>query len=50
MEPLEKHHIYEADVLQVVSAKHVDAEKLYTGDKQVHDVVTEEGISSVYLG
>jgi predicted nucleic acid-binding protein len=47
---IEKYHVYEADALQVVSAKHVGAEKLYTGDKQVHEVAAREGISTVYLG
>lgn len=46
----EKYHIYEADALQVVSAEHVNAEGLYTGDKQVDKVAVEEGITSTYLG
>jgi len=46
----EKYHIYEADALQVVSAKYVKANKLYTGDKQVQEVATKEGINSIYLG
>ena len=46
---IEKYHIYIADALQVVSAKHIGAQKLYTGDKQVHKIAVEEGINSVYL-
>lgn len=46
---IEKYHVYEADALQIVSAKRVDAKKLYTGDKQVHEIATKEGISSIYL-
>jgi len=47
---IEKHHIYEADALQIVSAKYVKASKLYTGDKQVQEVAAKEGISSAYVG
>lgn len=47
---IEKYHIYEADALQIVSAKHVRAQKLYTGDKQVHEVAVREGVNSIYLG
>jgi len=47
---IEKYHVYVADALQIVSAKYVKANKLYTGDKQVHEVATKEGIESMYLG
>ena len=47
---IEKYHIYIADALQVISAKHVGAQKLYTGDKQVHEIAVKEGINSIYLG
>jgi len=46
---IEKYHIYEADALQIVSAKHVKAKELYTGDKQVHEIAIKEGIKSTYL-
>jgi predicted nucleic acid-binding protein len=47
---IEKYHVYEADALQIVSARYVGAEKLYTGDKRVYEVAAKEGINSVYLG
>ncbi len=47
---IEKYHVYEADALQIVSAKYIGAHKLYTGDKQVHEVAVKEGINSIYLG
>ncbi len=46
---IEKYHIYEADALQIVSAKRINAQKLYTGDRQVHEIATREGINSIYL-
>jgi len=46
---IEKYHLYVADALQVVTAKHVRAQTLYTGDKHVHEVAIKEGISSAYL-
>ncbi len=46
---IEKYHVYEADALQIVSAKRIDVKKLYTGDKQVHEIATREGINSIYL-
>jgi len=47
---VEKYHVCEADVLQIVSARHVSAGELYTGDKQVHEAALREGIDSTYLG
>ena len=47
---IKKHHIYEADALQIVSAKHVEAHKLYTADRQVHEVSVKEGVNSEYIG
>jgi len=46
---IEKYHVYVAEALQVVTAKHVGAQNLYTGDKQVHEVAVKEGIRSIYL-
>jgi predicted nucleic acid-binding protein len=46
---LEKYHIYQADALQVVSAKYVKASKIYTGDRSLHDVALAEGLHSVML-
>ncbi len=47
---IEKHHIYEADAVQVASAKHVGATLFLTGDERLHQVAVNEGLSSVYLG
>ncbi|RLG85489.1 MAG: hypothetical protein DRO15_07445 [Thermoprotei archaeon] len=46
---IEKYHVYEADALQIVSAKHIGAHKLYTGNKQVYEIALKEGINSIYL-
>jgi predicted nucleic acid-binding protein len=46
---IEKHHIYEADALQVASAKHVGAELFLTGDKRLNEVALAENLNSVYL-
>lgn len=46
---IEKYHVYEADALQIISAKYIGAKKLYTGDKQVHEIAVKEGINSIYL-
>ncbi len=34
---IEKYHIYEADALQIVSAKRVRVDLLYTGDRRVYE-------------
>ncbi len=47
---IEKHHLYEADALQIVTARYVNADSLYTGDKKLHEIAVNEGIKSVYLG
>jgi len=46
---IEKYYLYVADALQVVTAKHVGAQTLYTGGKHVHEVGVKEGIGSVYF-
>ena len=46
---VEKYHVYEADALQVVSAKYVGALRLYTGDEQVHGMSLGEGVSSILV-
>lgn len=45
---MKKYHVHEADALQIVSAKHIEAQRLYTGDKQVHEIAVKEGIDSTY--
>ncbi len=47
---IETEHIYEADALQIVSAKYIKATNFLTGDKRLHKVALSEGIPSVYLG
>ncbi|MDH7555740.1 MAG: type II toxin-antitoxin system VapC family toxin [Candidatus Methanosuratincola sp.] len=44
---LERHHIYEADALQLVSARHIKAQNFYTADANLHEAATKEGIGSV---
>ena len=47
---LQRHHIYQADALQIVSAKYGSAEEFYTADKRLHRVASEEGLNSILLG
>jgi predicted nucleic acid-binding protein len=47
---VERHHIYEADALQIASAKHLGADQLLSGDKRLVDVSNEEGVKAAYLG
>ncbi|WFO74887.1 type II toxin-antitoxin system VapC family toxin [Desulfurococcaceae archaeon MEX13E-LK6-19] len=46
---VEKHHIYEADAIQVASAKYINASHFLTGDKQLHEIAVKEGLNSIYL-
>ena len=46
---VEKHHMYQADALQIVSAKAVNALEFYTGDRKLHNAAVEEGLKSHYL-
>jgi len=48
-ELVEKHHIYQADALQIVSAKHTNASEMYTGDEDLHRAAAAEGVRSVVL-
>ncbi len=47
---IEKYHIYQADALQIVSAKYVRVERFYTADKRLHQVAIKEGLNSILLG
>lgn len=47
---IEKYHLYQADALQIVSAKYVEAESFYTADKRLHQAAIEEGLNSILLG
>ncbi|MEM0006682.1 MAG: type II toxin-antitoxin system VapC family toxin [Candidatus Bathyarchaeia archaeon] len=44
---LEKHHLYQADALQIVSAKAVNATNFLTGDKRVYEAAKTEGLNAV---
>ena len=46
---IEKHHIYQADALQIVSAKAVDATQFLVADKRLHATALSEGLNSVLL-
>jgi predicted nucleic acid-binding protein len=47
---VEKHHIYEADALQIVSAKNIGADQLLSGDQRLVDISKKEEVNAVYLG
>jgi len=44
---IEKYHIYEADALQIASAKMVKATQFFTGDKRVYETASTEGLRSI---
>ena len=48
-ELIEKHHIYQADALQITSAKAAQADKFLVADKRLHAVAVSEGLNSVLL-
>lgn len=47
---IERYHIYEADALQILSSKNIGADRLYTGDKLIHEIALKEGVNCQYLG
>ena len=47
---VEKHHIYEADALQIVSAKNLGADQLLSGDQRLVDISRKEEVNAAYLG
>ena len=46
---IERYHIYIADALQIVSAKHVNADGLISSDKCLLDIAKQEGINTIPL-
>jgi predicted nucleic acid-binding protein len=46
---VEKYHIYQADALQVVSAREVNAGEFYTADQTLCRVASEEQLNTVCL-
>lgn len=47
---IDKYQIYEADALQLVSAKSVNAEQFLSGDKRLLEISKAEGFKTTYLG
>ncbi len=47
---IEKHHIYQADALQITSAKYVSADQIVVADRKLCDIALSEGLSAVYVG
>lgn len=47
---IEKYHFYQADALQIISAKHINANQFMTGDKKLAEIAETEGINANYLG
>ncbi|MCE4614432.1 MAG: type II toxin-antitoxin system VapC family toxin [Desulfurococcales archaeon] len=46
---LEEQHIYVADALQIVTAKYLNADKFYTGDKILQNAAENTGIQAILL-
>ncbi|HIE19123.1 TPA: PIN domain-containing protein, partial [Candidatus Bathyarchaeota archaeon] len=47
---IENYHIYEADALQIATAKYLDAENFLTGDRILYEIAEKEKLHSIYLG
>jgi len=47
---IEKYHIYQADALQIITAKHISCSEFITGDEKLHEIALNEGLNSKYLG
>lgn len=47
---VEKYHIYEADALQISSARYSGSSQFLTGDMRLKEVASREGLKPVYLG
>ncbi|MBS7627144.1 type II toxin-antitoxin system VapC family toxin [Candidatus Bathyarchaeota archaeon] len=46
---VERYRMYQADALQIVSAKTVNANQFFTADKMVYEVAGTEGLNSVLV-
>ncbi len=46
---VEKYGVYQADAIQIVSAKNVGAKEFLTGDKLLHEIAKSEKLNSVYI-
>lgn len=47
---IEKHHVYQADAIQIASAKIINADEFLVADKRLHQIALEEEINSKYIG
>jgi predicted nucleic acid-binding protein len=47
---IEKYPIYQADALQIITAKHISCSEFITGDEELHEIALSEGLNSKYLG
>uniref|UniRef100_A0A7C4HDG2 PIN domain-containing protein n=1 Tax=Staphylothermus marinus TaxID=2280 RepID=A0A7C4HDG2_STAMA len=46
---IEKHNIYQADALQIASAKSKNVDEFLVADKKLHQIALEEGLNSKYI-
>lgn len=46
---IEKYHVYQADALQIVSAKNVNATQFLVSDKKLHEIAEMENLNSIYV-
>lgn len=46
---VEEYHIYQADALQIVSAKNVNASQFLVSDERLHEVAEAENLNSVHV-
>jgi len=46
---IEKHHVYQADALQIVSARAIKASEFLTSDKKLHEIAEAEMLNSKYV-
>lgn len=49
-EVVERYHLYEADALQLTSARYANSKEFMTGDRQLHLAAREFGLKSTLLG
>ncbi|MEM2704468.1 MAG: PIN domain nuclease, partial [Candidatus Bathyarchaeia archaeon] len=47
---IERYNVYQADALQVASAKIIKAEQFFVADRKLHEVALKEGLNPTYLG
>ena len=49
-ELMERHHLSQADALQIASARYIKADALLSADRQLIEASKEEGLKAVYVG